>query len=105
MTESRRERRDQMAKEDLLPFKYDSKTNTVFNTSGAKIVPLTGGNYNQNHGYTRFSISLQGTPSLQEPILTMFCRLAAWYVLYMIFWACPPDVRLEPSAPPVCRRF
>jgi hypothetical protein len=29
-----------MAKEDLLPFKYDSKTNTVFNTSGAKIVPI-----------------------------------------------------------------
>lgn len=29
-----------MAKEDLLPFKYDSKTNTVFNTSGAKIVPV-----------------------------------------------------------------
>jgi len=29
-----------MAKEDLLPFKYDSKTNTVFNTSGSKIVPV-----------------------------------------------------------------
>jgi len=28
-----------MAKEDLLPFKYDSKTNTVFNTSGNRIVP------------------------------------------------------------------
>src|SRR5208282_3605060 len=34
-------RRDlKMAKEDLLPFKYDSKTNTVFNTSGAKIAPM-----------------------------------------------------------------
>jgi hypothetical protein len=29
-----------MAKEDLLPFKYDSKTNTVFNTSGGKITPV-----------------------------------------------------------------
>lgn len=29
-----------MAKEDLLPFKYDSKTNTVYNTSGGKIVPV-----------------------------------------------------------------
>jgi hypothetical protein len=26
-----------MAKEDLLPYKYDAKTNTVFNTSGVKI--------------------------------------------------------------------
>jgi len=29
-----------MAKEDLLPFKYDSKTGTVYNTSGDKIVPV-----------------------------------------------------------------
>lgn len=32
------------------------------------------------------------------------CRLAAWYALYMIFWACPPNARLDPSAPAVCRR-
>jgi len=30
-----------MAKEDLLPFKYDAKTNTVFNTSGEKIGPVS----------------------------------------------------------------
>lgn len=39
-----------------------------------------------------------------QPILTYRCRLAAWYALYMIFWACPPNARLDPSAPAVCRR-
>ena len=31
-------------------------------------------------------------------------RLLAWYVLYMIFFACPPNARLDPTTPAVCRR-
>jgi len=33
------------------------------------------------------------------------CRLLAWYVLYMIFWACPDNARLDPSLPVVCQRY
>ena len=36
-------------------------------------------------------------------LLTHF-RFAAWYALYMIFWACPENARLDPTAPGVCRR-
>jgi hypothetical protein len=38
--ENESQKKHRMAKEDLLPFKYDSKTNTVFNTSGGKITPV-----------------------------------------------------------------
>ena len=49
---------------------------------------------------------LQGTSNPHfSLILTRFHRLAAWYALYMLFWACPANARLDPSAPAVCRRF
>jgi len=51
-----------MAKEDLLPFKYDAKTNTVFNTSGGKISPVVR------------------TKPLTKSWITTFLDLAARYI-------------------------
>lgn len=94
-----------MAKEDLLPFKYDSKTNTVFNTSGAKIVPVVRPKPQSKSWLNLFFYIAARYLPPYELILTPVCRLAAWYVLYMIFWACPTNARLDLSAPTVCRRF
>jgi hypothetical protein len=96
-----------MAKEDLLPFKYDSKTNTVFNTSGSKIVPVVRTKPRSRSWInTFFDVAARylNQLSLFKVMLTL-CRLTAWYALYMIFWACPSNARLDPSAPAVCRRF
>jgi hypothetical protein len=32
-------------------------------------------------------------------------RLLAWYAIYMILWACPPNALSDPSAPVVCQRY
>src|SRR5277367_159072 len=98
-----------MAKEDLLPFKYDSKTNTVFNTSGAKIGPVMRTKpHSKSWLNTFFELSTRQAPPsflLSARNSDNSCRLAAWYALYMIFYACPPNARLDPAAPAVCQRF
>jgi hypothetical protein len=97
-----------MAKEDLLPFKYDSKTGTVFNTSGNKIVPVVKTKPSSTSWIQTF---FDMGARYEFPLLPLshflpnyLNRLLAWYVLYMIFWGCPQNARLDPSAPIVCQR-
>ena len=97
-----------MAKEDLLPFKYDSKTGTVYNTSGDKIVPVTKTKLSSKSWVLIFiDLSARYAQFLchfYRRLANCTYRLLAWYVLYMIFWGCPSNARLDPSAPLVCQR-
>lgn len=92
-----------MAKEDNFPFRYDSKSNTVFNTSGNKDVPVVRTKPQSKSWFNTF-FDLGARYLATSSPLIVFCRLTAWYALYMIFIACPQNARLDPTAPAVCRR-